>query len=219
MHPSRLTQVAAVREELAALALQRAGDVELRSQERLKASEAVAKQKTETQKWRERYEASEHSRLSQKGQLDELRRLQKQCARLEGRAEALEERVKIEATRRRKAETACDAHEMRAVRLQQQLDIAHDEVELLRGAQSRQRRDRDRLLSTINRTDAIVYGGKARTPRPFFGSKDVPSTTRSRHRARSDQGRQPAWRSGVDTGPRSRRRHVSRADGSGSSGA
>ena len=30
-------------------ALQRAGDVEARSQERLKASEAVAKQKTETQ--------------------------------------------------------------------------------------------------------------------------------------------------------------------------
>jgi hypothetical protein len=212
------TQVAAVREDLAALALQRAGDVEARSQERLKASEAVAKQKTETQKWRERYEASEHSRLSQKGQLDELRRLQKQCARLEGRAEALEERVKIEATRRRKAEAACDAHEMRAVRLQQQLDIAQDEVELLRGAQSRQRRDRDRLLSTINRTDAIVYGGKARTPRPFFGSKDVPSTTRSRTRARSDQGRQPAWRSGVDSGPRSRRKHVSRGDGSSASG-
>ena len=103
------TQVAAVREDLAALALQRAGDVELRSQERLKASEAVAKQKTETQKWRERYEATEHSRLSQKGQLEELRRLQKQCARLEGRAEALEERVKIESTRRRKAEAACDA--------------------------------------------------------------------------------------------------------------
>ena len=211
------TQVAAVREDLAALALQRAGDVELRSQERLKASEAVAKQKTETQKWRERYEASEHSRLSQKGQLDELRRLQKQCARLEGRAEALEERVKIESQRRRKAEAACDAHELRAVRLQQQLDIAHDEVELLRGAQSRQRRDRDRLLSTINRTDAIVYGAKARTPRPFFGSTDVPATTRSRHRARSDQGRQPAWRSGVDTGPRSRRKHVSR-DGASSSG-
>jgi len=206
------TQVAAVREDLAALALQRAGDVEARSQERLKASEAVAKQKTETQKWRERYEASEHTRLSQKGQLDELRRLRKQCARLEGRAEALEERVKIESTRRRKAEAACDAHELRAVRLQQQLDIAHDEVELLRGAQSRQRRDRDRLLSTINRTDAIVYGAKARTPRPFFGSNDVPATTRSRTRARSDQGRQPAWRSGVDTGPRSRRKHVSRGD-------
>ena len=205
------TQVAAVREDLAALALQRAGDVEARSQERLKASEAVAKQKTETQKWRERYEASEHSRLSQKGQLEELRRLRKQCARLEGRAEALEERVKIESQRRRKAEAACDAAEMRAVRLQQQLDIAHDEVELLRGAQSRQRRDRDRLLSTINRTDAIVYGAKARTPRPFFGSSDVPATTRSRTRARSDQGRQPAWRSGVDTGPRSRRKHVSRA--------
>jgi len=204
------TQVAAVREDLAALALQRAGDVELRSQERLKASEAVAKQKTETQKWRERYEASEHSRLSQKGQLEELRRLRKQCARLEGRAEALEERVKIESQRRRKAEAACDAHELRAVRLQQQLDIAHDEVELLRGAQSRQRRDRDRLLSTINRTDAIVYGAKARTPRPFFGANDVPSTTRSRTRARSDQGRQPAWRSSLDTGPRSRRKHVSR---------
>ena len=211
------TQVAAVREDLAALALQRAGDVELRSQERLKASEAVAKQKTETQKWRERYEASEHSRLSQKGQLDELKRLRKQCARLEGRAEALEERVKIESQRRRKAEAACDAEALRAVRLQQQLDIAHDEVELLRGAQSRQRRDRDRLLSTINRTDAIVYGAKARTPRPFFGSKDVPATTRSRTRARSDQGRQPAWRSGVDTGPRSRRKHVSR-DASASSG-
>ena len=182
----------------------------MRSQERLKASEAVAKQKTETQKWRERYEASEHSRLSQKGQLDELKRLRKQCARLEGRAEALEERVKIESQRRRKAEAACDAEALRAVRLQQQLDIAHDEVELLRGAQSRQRRDRDRLLSTINRTDAIVYGAKARTPRPFFGSKDVPSSTRSRTRARSDQGRQPAWRSGVDTGPRSRRKHVSR---------
>ena len=212
------TQVAAVREDLAALALQRAGDVEARSQERLKASEAVAKQKTETQKWRERYEASEHSRLSQKGQLEELRRLRKQCARLEGRAEALEERVKIESQRRRKAEAACDAEALRAVRLQQQLDIAHDEVELLRGAQSRQRRDRDRLLSTINRTDAIVYGAKARTPRPFFGSKDVPSTTRSRTRARSDQGRQPAWRSGVDTGPRSRRKHASRGDGSGSAG-
>ena len=120
----------------------------------------------------------------------------------------------MEATRRRKAEAACDAHELRAVRLQQQLDIAQDEVELLRGAQSRQRRDRDRLLSTINRTDAIVYGAKARTPRPFFGSKDVPSTTRSRTRARSDQGRQPAWRSGVDTGPRSRRKHASRGGAS-----
>ena len=118
--------------------------------------------------------------------------------------------MKIENTRRRKAEAACDAHELRAVRLQQQLDIAHDEVELLRGAQSRQRRDRDRLLSTINRTDAIVYGAKARTPRPFFGSKDVPASTRSRTRARSDQGRQPAWRSGVDSGPRSRRKHASR---------
>ena len=123
----------AVREDLAALALQRAGDVEARSQERLKASEAVAKQKTETQKWRERYEASEHSRLSQKGQLEELRRLQKQCARLKGRAEALEERVKIESQRRRKAEAACDAEALRAVRLQQQLLDRKGENVRLRG--------------------------------------------------------------------------------------
>ena len=205
------TQVAAVREDLAALALKQAGDVEVRSQERFEAGEAVACAKRETRKWRERYEASEHSRLAQKGQLEELRRAQKQCARLTGRNEALEERLKLAEARRQKAEAVCDASDMRAVRLQQQLDIAREEVDLLRGAQSRQRRDRDRLLSTINRTDAIVYGGKARTPRPFFGSTDVPSRTRTGTRARSDQRSAPAWRGGPVTGPRSTRKHVGRA--------
>ena len=205
------TQVAAVREDLAALALKQAGDVELRSQERFEAGEAVARAKRETRKWCERYEASEHSRLAQKGQLEELRRAQKQCARLTGRSEALEERLKLAETRRQKAEALCDAADMRAVRLQQQLVIAREEIDLLRGAQSRQRRDRDRLLSTINRTDAIVYGGKARTPRPFFGSTDVPSRTRTGTRARSEQRSAPAWRGGPVTGPRSTRKHVGRA--------
>ena len=165
---------AAAREELAALALERARQVRENAADRDRRDASLREARRETDAWRERFEASERSRRHQRETVEGLRGAETRRARLAGRAEALEERLRLAERAREEAERRADAADARADRLERKLEIALEEADLLRAGAARQHRDRDRLVATLNRTDNIVYGDKARTPRARYGSADEP---------------------------------------------